>query len=73
MDQSYAGLLEKGLAQQTVVLQPEEAEDLLTRTILQRTQYAALSTVLDPNRAAENDAVLLKLAELRLRRGSSKV
>lgn len=71
LDRAYVAVLEKGLRRQTVMIQPEEAEDLVTKSVVlstlpglslagHRTMHAAAETIpLDP--------VVARLAELRSR------
>lgn len=69
LDHAYVTVLEKGLARQTVVIQPEEAEDAVTRSIVLRSgssihaiaaREAGLEHSLPPG-----DLTLRILAELR--------
>ncbi|MGE5325441.1 MAG: hypothetical protein ACM3NO_00260, partial [Deltaproteobacteria bacterium] len=70
LDRAYVAVLEKGLARQSVVIQPEEAEDALTRSVVLRSgsSISALEAAREP--AAEHgahlaDVTLRCLAELR--------
>ncbi len=70
LDRAYVTVLEKGLARQTVMIQPEEAEDAVTRSIVLRSvslpaieaRDAALEHSMHPG-----DVTLRILAELRSR------
>jgi hypothetical protein len=70
LDRAYVTVLEKGLARQTVSIRPEEAEDVLTRSIVLRSG-ASVSGLDAVHRAADAppihsaDATLRCLAELR--------
>jgi hypothetical protein len=70
LDRAYVTVLERGLARQTVTISPEEAEDVLTRSIVLRsgTSISGLdavqrATYVQPPHAA--DATLRCLVELR--------
>lgn len=70
LDRAYVSVLEKGLANHTVVISPDEAEDLLTKSVVLRTMsIAAPVTQPGPHAAGAPllpaDPVLRKLAEIR--------
>ena len=69
LDRAYVAVLEKGLARQTVFVQPEEIEDAVTRSIVLRSS-SSISAVDAPESAVERsmhpgDVTLRCLAELR--------
>jgi AAA family ATP:ADP antiporter len=69
LDRAYVAVLEKGLARQTIILRPEEAEDVLTRSIVLRSasSISGLEAVRQPPDAHAHpaDVTLRCLAELR--------
>src|SRR4029077_16319235 len=67
---AYVTVLEKGLAQQTVAIRPEEAEDPLTRSVVLRSgssisDLGAVRLARDPHTIHSSDVTLRCLAELR--------
>jgi ATP:ADP antiporter, AAA family len=69
LDRAYVAVLEKGLAQQTVVIQPEEAEDAVTRSIVLRSGSSISAANMRDASVAHSphpgDVTLRCLAELR--------
>jgi len=72
LDRAYVAVLEKGLARQTIVISPEEAEDAITRSVVLRSssmiagveagQHGLETVPIHPS-----DITLRRLAELRSR------
>jgi hypothetical protein len=70
LDRAYVAVLEKGLARQTVIMRPEEAEDPVTRSIVLRSGSSisgleAGRLAPDAHPTHQADVTLRRLAELR--------
>ncbi len=70
LDRAYVSVLEKGLAEQTVTIRPEEVEDEFTRSIVLRSSSSisaleAVAAAPDAHRIHPADVTLRCLAELR--------
>ncbi len=74
LDRAYVKVLEKGLANSTIALRPEEIEDHVTQTVFLRTSYTVAKPRLESEAARPsiiaatpilNDPALQRLAELR--------